>query len=125
MTDIFIDLVLWHFIADFFFQTRKMSEQKYLPTKSGFKWCTIHVIVYTTIISVGTSNFSMLFIAGVFLPHWIIDRYSLAAKWMKFIGRENLFYSTDPLQKSFGAVIYVVIDQILHILCLKILIGFL
>ncbi len=128
MNDTFIDLLLAHFIADFFFQTKNMAEQKYKLDKIGFMFCSFHIATYTIVVCAymflfsENWNFSILFVIILAIPHWIIDRNSLAAKWMKIIERDNLFRSKDSLQVGFGAVIYVVIDQVMHILCLRILV---
>ena len=121
MENIFIGVVFGHFIGDFFLQFKNMADNKYRPGLKGFFWCTVHVFVYTLTVAVFIDNFSLLFLLGVYLPHWIIDRWSLAFHWMKLIGRSDLINNTDPQKVAFGAIVYVVIDQTIHCGCLYIL----
>ena len=112
MKKLMVSLIIGHFIGDFFFQTRDMANNKYLSGKKGFWWCTVHVLVYTTFVVMFAGVFSPVFILGVFVPHWVIDRYSVGYRWMKVIGRAYMLESPKPVEASFGAIIYVVIDQI-------------
>lgn len=116
-------LILGHFIADFLFQTSEMANQKWRKTWSGFHWCNLHVLIYTLIICISVNRFEAVFAIGIFIPHWIIDRYSLAEKWMHMIKRSYLLKSESPLYLSLGVSLYIFIDQTLHFLCLKILIN--
>lgn len=118
-------LLFGHFIGDFFFQTKEMANNKYLSGWKSFWWCNIHVVVYTITVAVFAGVYSPEFIVGVFMPHWIIDRYSLAYRWMKIIGRSYMLESPKPIDTSFGAIIYVVTDQTLHFICLYLILKFL
>ena len=123
MENILIGVMFGHFVGDFFLQSRDMADNKYRSGWKGFLWCSIHVFVYTFVVAVFTDNFSPLFLLGVYLPHWIVDRWSLAFHWMKLIGRDDLINNHDPQKTSFGVIIYVVIDQTIHLGCLYILIN--
>ncbi len=118
MENLLIKILFGHLIGDFFFQTQTMADTKYRSGWIGVYWCSIHVLVYTFIVAISVSNFSLIFLLGVFVPHWIIDRYSLAHKWMILIGRGDLIKSNDSKSSSFGTIIYVVIDQTIHFGCL-------
>jgi len=113
-----------HFIGDFFFQFRLMSDNKYLPGRKGFFWCSVHVLVYTIAVAVFVWNFSPLFLLGVYVPHWILDRYSIAYHWMKLLGRSSLINNQNPTKAAFGAIIYVTIDQTIHMGLLYALLWF-
>jgi len=123
MEKMLIGTIFGHFIGDFFFQVRDMADNKYRAGWKGFLWCSIHVLIYTLVVAMFTGNFSLLFLLGVYLPHWIVDRWSLAFHWMKFIGRSDLINNSNPQKASFGVIIYVVIDQTIHLGCLYILIN--
>ncbi len=123
MENMLIRLVFGHFIADFFFQSKAMTDNKYLPGLKGFLWCSIHVLVYTFFVAIFVGNFSLFFLLGVYIPHWIMDRWSLAHHWMKFLGKGDLINSLDSQEVSFGVVVYVVIDQTIHLGCLYVLIN--
>ena len=106
-----------HLIGDFFCQSSKMADNKYLPGVRGLGWCSAHVFIYTIILVVFVGNFDVWFGILVYVPHWLIDRYSLAYQWLRIIDRAHLLISNDPVKASFGAIIYVVIDQTLHAGC--------
>jgi hypothetical protein len=124
MEHILVKVVFGHLFGDFFFQFRKMADNKYLKGQKAYLWCTIHVAVYTLVMALFMWNFSPVFLLGVFIPHWLIDRYSLAYKWMEFHGSAPLIRSKDPKQAAFGSIIYVVLDQSMHAMCLYLLIKY-
>lgn len=121
MENMLIGVLFGHFVGDFFLQFKDVADNKYRPGLKGIIWCTVHVFVYTFIMAVFVGNYSPLFLLGVYLPHWIVDRWSLAFHWMKLLGRDNLINNADPQKATFGAIIYVVIDQTTHLGCLYIL----
>jgi hypothetical protein len=122
MSEELIAIVFGHFIGDFFLQHRAMADNKFREGYRASAWCSLHVVVYTTTVAIFASNFTVIFVLGVALPHWIIDRFSLAHTWMRIIGRGDLLPNSDPTKAAFGAVIYVVIDQTFHLGSLYILI---
>lgn len=69
--------------------------------------------------------------ALVFVPHWIIDRWSLASTWLKMVrGRtfEAAFNSKDPYREfdiAFSSIVYTVTDNAMHLICLWLVIRFL
>lgn len=124
MDALFLNIIFGHFIGDFFLQHKLMAENKFLKGWSASGWCTLHVLLYTATVAVFAQNFSPIFLFGVAIPHFLADRYSFAHKWMYLIGRSDLIPNQDPTKAAFGAVIYVVIDQVFHLGCLYILIVF-
>lgn len=124
METLLVQAFFGHVVGDFFFQSAIMADNKYVPGKKGMLWCSVHVLVYTLSLAIFLGDFSPLFLLGVYVPHWIIDRWSLAYQWMKLIGRSDLIVSTDPKKASFGAIIYVVIDQTIHLGCLYVLLKY-
>ena len=121
---LYVNTFFGHLFADFFCQTRKMAANKYLPGKNGAVWCTIHVITYTLVVVMFTQKLSVLFFLGVFIPHWLIDRHSLAYQWMRVTGSANLLFENKDNKPSFGPLIYVVMDQTLHFFCLYLLLRY-
>ena len=121
MEAILVGVMFGHFVGDFSLQPRVMADNKYQSGTKGFFWCTVHVLVYTLTVAVFANNFTPLFLLGVYLPHWIVDKWSLAYHWMKLIGRGDLITNPNSQKAAFGAVIYVVIDQTIHLGCLYIL----
>lgn len=119
------ELVIAHLLGDFMLQTATMADTKYRLGWSGTVWCTIHVCIYTAVLASIFSQVSFLLVVGIFVPHWLIDRYSLAYRWMQVIGRSRLLYDEQPIKAAFGAIIYVVIDQTLHLTSIVLLFLFL
>lgn len=118
MENLLIHAVFGHLIGDFFLQNKDMANSKYRPGLKGLLWCSTHVLVYTLTVGLFVGNFSPLFLLGVYIPHWIVDRWSLAYHWMRVIGRGDLLKSDNPQEASFGGIIYVTIDQTIHLGCL-------
>lgn len=124
MEGLFINVVFGHFVGDFFLQHKLMAENKFLPGKVNALWCTFHVLVYSATVALFAGECTPIFILGVAVPHWVADRWSFAYQWMKLLGRGDLIGHCNPSRASFGAVIYVVIDQTYHIGCLYVLVRF-
>lgn len=118
MNSFALSLVAGHVIGDFFLQTRSMAENKYQPGRPGHLWCSIHVAVYTATVALCAHEASAAFLAAVALPHWLVDRFSLAYRWMRLIGRGEMLKSKSPVDAAFGAIVYVTLDQAIHLGCL-------
>ncbi len=122
MENIWLGIFIGHIVGDFIFQFKVMADNKYQKGAQGTFWCSIHCLIYTICVSLFVQNFSFTFMALTCIPHWIIDRNSLAYKWMQINGSAKLFSSNNPKDISFGSIIYVVIDQFFHFVCLYVLI---
>lgn len=124
---VFTMINIWfgHFLADFFLQTTEMADNKFVQTRNGTYWCTIHVIVYTLTIMLFLEQKDVVVFLGIFIPHWIIDRYSLAYKWMKITGGSAMLSGNKEVASHpFGPVVYVVMDQMLHLFSLYLLLRY-
>lgn len=119
-----LSVLVGHLLGDFFFQTKRMADHKYLPGWKNAVWCAFHVSVYTLTVCTVARVWEPLFVAGVALPHFLIDRYSLARRWMHLTGSATLAKEIDPVKNAFGVVIYVVTDQTLHLLSYIVLFHF-
>lgn len=120
-------IILGHFVGDFIAQPKVMALRKSEPTWVGWAYCTWHVMLYSTFVSlfaVGTLWFPPTVFAAIAVPHWIIDRYSLADKWLHFIEGRTFtaaFNSTDKYREfdvAFTAIVYTVVDSTFHVICL-------
>ena len=115
---------LAHRVSDLALQPKSWALNKSVPGRKGFTICTIHVLVYTTCIICSWQKFDILVYASVFIPHWIIDRYSLANKWLGLIrGRTfaSAFASTDKYREfdvAFTCIVYKDVDETFHLVCL-------
>lgn len=96
----FYTLVIAHLVGDFLFQTHKMAASK----RSSSAWCTFHVLVYILPVWLVGCHGLLLYCIG--MQHWIQDRFSLALRWMTFVGQSSAKdWPTGPL----------IVDQVLHL----------
>jgi len=120
----FLLAMLGHLIGDFLLQPKSWALRKSERGKTGFWYCTVHVMVYTAAVCAMLRTYKPVVILLVYIPHWLIDRYSLASFWLKLIrGRtfEGAYTSTDKYREFdivFTSIVYTVTDATLHLLCL-------
>ena len=117
------ELVLAHFVGDFLLQPKQMA-----LSKSKDSWmCALHCLIYTlSLIWIGGVDFGHpVLLASLFVPHFVIDRWSLAHMWMRLTRNRDLVWAYNHRESiaefydaHFAALVYVVIDQTLHFLCL-------
>jgi hypothetical protein len=130
MADLFVLALLGHLVGDYLLQTKHMALQKSAPGWSGVLTCTSHVAVYTAAVCAFWWTINPVVAVLVFVPHWIIDRWSLASPWLKMIrGRtfEAAFSSKDPYREfdiAFTSIVYTVTDNAMHLICLWLVIRF-
>lgn len=130
MADLFILALLGHLVGDYLLQTKHMALHKADPGWRGILTCTFHVAVYTAAVCVFFWVVNPLVMALVFVPHWVIDRWSLASLWLKLIrGRTFMaaFESKDAYREfdiAFTSIVYTVTDNTMHLICLWLLIRF-
>ncbi len=99
-------LLFGHVAGDYFLQTHRMATLKI----SNSWWAALHSLVYTccVVAAIGllANPFAWLI---VFATHYPIDRYSIAKKIMEFKGGPDF---SNP----FAPIIYVIIDNSMHII---------
>lgn len=128
MAELFIAAILGHLVGDFMLQPKYMALHKGDQSLEGFWLCTLHVAIYTVAVCAFLQTTDLLVAALVYIPHWIIDKWSLATHWTRLIrGRtfEGAYTSVDKYKSfdiSFTCIVYVVNDSGMHALCLWILI---
>lgn len=116
------NLVLGHLIGDYLLQSEAMAKKKSIKTLEGFLICIFHCILYTTFLVILCNNKTVLFISLIFLSHFLIDRYSLADKWLALIrGRRILAANNSSsdykmIDVAFACIIYTVVDNTFHLL---------
>lgn len=139
----FINLLFGHLFGDFIFQNKWMALGKSDKNFSGNLRCLVHCLIYTVCIILFTQKFNLYWTLLVFISHWPIDRYSLADKWLNFIGGRSLkdYYEYGHhgllytninrgvcleethyndcnhwvLRGSFSALVYCVVDNTMHL----------
>lgn len=129
----FIAAMVGHFVGDYLFQNSWMATRKSLPGLPGHIACTVHVALYTLAVALFT-GWHPLFLLVVAVPHWIIDRWSLAKyllAWKNGYTMHDVWEEAPlcaapapgKLQRNvwkvaFAAPIYIVNDNTLHWVCL-------
>jgi hypothetical protein len=130
MEKLFILAVLGHLVGDYMLQTKHMALNKSAKGWQGAITCTIHVAIYSAAVCAFWWTVNPLIFLLVAVPHWLIDRFSLAAAWLKLIrGRtfEAAYLSQDKYREfdiAFTAIVYTVTDNTMHLLCLAAVIYF-
>lgn len=128
VASLFIFAFLGHLVGDYVLQSTWMALTKSKKGWEGILACTIHVTIYTIAVC------SALYLAlqttdwhvwlAVFIPHWIIDHWSLGDWWSHLIrGRtKEKLLETIGLEREFGfafyAPVYIAIDNTWHFLFL-------
>jgi len=130
MNDFFAMLIFGHLIGDYIFQNKWMALRK---TENIFI-CIIHCVIYTISVAITTWPYlhGWRWISLIFLSHFLIDRWSLAEKWLELINgrslRDFLLCRKDNapevtnrvayyiLRGGFTALVYTVVDNALHLI---------
>lgn len=101
-----------HLLGDFMFQNDWMASRKNVST-----WhCLVHVLIYSTIVTLcvhlyhGASSPRLFLLIAV--PHFIIDRFGLPRRWMRFYGQN--YFAVGPMSPWS----IVAVDQAMHAGCL-------
>lgn len=132
--ELFVAAWLGHFVGDYLLQNQWMAIGKSQKGWHGHLTCTVHVLLYTAAVAALTGVLSPLVLLSIAVPHWIIDRWSLA--WY-IIDAKNPVQHTqiwdkgpvcatappDQLERNvwkiaFAAPVYIFNDNCLHWLCL-------
>lgn len=130
----FVRMILGHMVGDYLLQNQWMATEKSFPGKRGHIACSVHVLLYTLVILAFTGVWDLRFALAIALPHWIIDRWSLAKYWLKFkngYGMEDVWEKAPvcamPLpgqmernvwKVAFAAPVYIANDNTMHFVCL-------
>lgn len=131
--EMFAGAILGHFVGDYLFQNQWMATRKSFKGWPGHIACTIHVLLYTLAVALFT-GFHPLFLLAIALPHWVIDRWSLASYILKFkngYGFDGVWTKApvcatpppDQLERNvwktaFAAPVYIFNDNTLHWVCI-------
>ncbi|MFA6228514.1 MAG: DUF3307 domain-containing protein [Patescibacteria group bacterium] len=122
MENIFAGLVLGHLTGDYLLQNKRMAIAKSSPGWRGRLWCLAHCLLYTATVMVFLGSASPAVALIVFFSHWPLDRWSLAGKWLKFIGARDFmteFASSGQyrdIHLPFAVLVYAVADNALHLI---------
>ncbi len=123
-----IQMIIAHLIGDWILQPRKMAVAKGEHTLRGWLFCFLHVSIYTLCFVVLVPHHSFWFYVSIFIPHFIIDKWSLMGYWIKF--RDGVEWwkayeiKTQPddfyarLEMGFAGIRYALEDNTAHLVCL-------
>lgn len=111
-----LQLIL-HGIGDYYLQTDWMALNKKKPGYTGLKACVIHCILYSLpFLFIG----SFLAVLVIFITHFIIDRTNLVAWLLAYKNGirtiENFGYGLER-PTFISAWLYIISDNLLHIIC--------
>ena len=131
--EMFAGAILGHFVGDYLFQNQWMAVGKSQPGWFGHKACTVHVLLYTFAVALFT-GWHPLFLLAIFVPHWIIDRWSLAKYILAWKNGYTMHqvWEDAPLcaapapgklqqnvwKVAFAAPVYIFNDNTLHWVCI-------
>jgi len=128
--NLFANVLFGHLFGDFVTQNKWMAVNK---SASHFK-CFVHCLIYTFFMCLFTQKWTPMWIAVIFVSHFIIDRWSLADKWLLlingraltdfvknghreipkgFTNKERTNYQI--LRGGFSGVVYTVVDNTFHL----------
>ncbi len=130
MAEFFVLAFLGHLIGDYLLQTKYMALNKSAKGWSGIKTCSLHVLIYTVAVCLMLWTLNVWMGLAIFIPHWVIDRWSLASAWLKIIkGRtfEAAYLSKDQYGEfdiAFTSLVYAVVDNTFHLLSLWLVVRF-
>ncbi len=124
MAELFVLALLGHLVGDYLLQSKRMALGKSQEGIAGIGWCAFHVALYTAAVAVFWQRFDLVTLLLIFVPHFVMDRYSLGSAWLKLIrGRtfESAYTSTDKYREfdiAFTCLVYAVVDNTFHLLSL-------
>lgn len=119
-------LLIAHLLGDWVFQSRKVAVEKGKQNFDGWFMCLFHVSLYTFIFTMLVRHQSLLFYVSIFVPHFLIDKWSLMSKWQKLRDGKYWYeiYTDTPysfmqrVEAGFAALRYAVEDNTIHLICL-------
>jgi hypothetical protein len=125
MSDFFINLLFGHLFGDYVLQNNWMALSKNRIGFNGWFVCTVHCFIYTITCLIFTMIFSWKFALLVFISHFLIDKFSLADKWLVIIkGRsikwfldctEGIPQNHNVLRGGFTSLVYAIVDNTFHL----------
>jgi len=121
---VLFDIIVAHIIGDYFLQNNYLALTKNIKNAEGFMACVAHCTIYAlTYAIIVAPDFEFIF--TVFMGHYIMDRYSLGEKYLRAVGGRsvNEFLEIEQpmdrftaLQAAFTAIVYVIVDNTMHLL---------
>lgn len=127
---LFIWAIFGHCAGDYWLQTKNMALNKSAIGWKGLRTCLLHSAIYALAVCLFVWSSNLFLWLAIFISHFILDRWSLAGLWLKFIkGRtfEGAFTSQDKFREfdiSFTSLVYAVVDNSFHLFVVWLLIFY-
>jgi len=124
---IYYQMLLGHLVGDYLLQNNFMALNKSKFSLKGWFACIIHCIIYTYAVCLVMQEYNWLWIAIVFLSHFFIDKFSLAALYLKAlksrdlskiirIDKSTVLHMPDAIQAMVTIFVVIVADNTMHLL---------
>lgn len=122
-------LVFGHILGDYGIQWRKLAIAKGTYTKEGYFACLLHCALYTISVWVMFLPLVLLVIVSmppfgfflfVFASHFVMDKWSIAQRWLDLIKGRNVLTAYREkaeyweIDVAFSAIVYTVLDNGIH-----------
>ncbi|HLD91009.1 MAG TPA: DUF3307 domain-containing protein [Patescibacteria group bacterium] len=139
--EVFFMLIVGHCIGDFLLQPAVLAKNKKKNTLYGWSTCTTHCMIYALTVGAAIAwagyKPTILQIFLIFLTHFVIDKTLLLDVYFKIMKIRSwdvaipnphsysLITVKQAVDVSFGAIVYVVADNTLHLLSMYCILKFL
>jgi hypothetical protein len=126
------ELLLGHLTGDYLLQNEFLALNKSKNTWTGWLAAIIHCLLYTFAVCLFMWKFDLMWICIVWLPHFPIDKFALAEKYMHyikgkgmkdFVKKDDVHYVDkvpinryDLLEGGFTSIVYTLTDNTMHLL---------
>ena len=121
-----MEIILAHLVGDYLFQNNYMALNKHKYNLKGWFTCTLHCIIYSIIVCLMLNIFNIKGLIFIFFSHFILDKFGIVEWYLKIIkGRSidrflkeerNYLSNMDLIQAGFTTLVYVVVDNTMHLL---------
>jgi len=125
-------ILLGHIFGDYFTQPAYLAFSKKEKTLEGLLCCLVHSTIYSILVClimfIYTTRFNSMSFILILISHFIVDRYSIIDLYCKIIrirtwkshidldNIESYLTKLEGIHLSFGVLVYVIIDNTIHIL---------
>jgi hypothetical protein len=112
-------LMLLHFVADWMTQTEKIAVHKHDDWHVRSVHCTIYTLCFLPILFFMPlySVAAVMSFLTLWISHFVLDSYVPVWAWARYIRRPDMPVLTW-MKTQLGCIIFIVVDQIFHILFL-------
>lgn len=127
-----LGVLVGHILGDYFYQPLHVAVDKSKPGIAGALTCFLHSLLYGLMVlgalgilgCISGSVQGVLVVIVSVVSHYPIDRWSLAAVWLKILKGREVALSDEPatqkdaVNAAFAALVYTIIDNSMHLFIL-------